>query len=138
MTTHSGSRWSKNRESPSTSWVASATATSRLLPRAVACACSSVAKPLKPFNSRRKTKMKKRPQQYAAASKRKTQTPEPKPPEPPTPPTEHRRHRARPTPSWLLEQQDLDEIARRRCLMVLSVLSGETPVTDAITSSNIS
>ena len=51
---------------------------------------------------------------------------------------EPRRHRPRPTPSWLLEQQDLDEIARRRCLMVLSVLSGETAVTDAITSANIS
>lgn len=58
-----------------------------------------------------------------------------------TPNTEEsprRRHRPRPTPSWLLEQQDLDDIARRRCLMVLSVLSGETPVTDAIASANIS
>ena len=49
-----------------------------------------------------------------------------------------RRQRPRPTPAWLLEQQDLDEIARRRCLMVLSVLSGETPVTEAIESANIS
>jgi hypothetical protein len=38
----------------------------------------------------------------------------------------------------LLEKSDLDDIAKRRCLMVLSVLSGETPVTDAIASANIS
>jgi hypothetical protein len=50
----------------------------------------------------------------------------------------HHRHRPRPTPSFLLEQQDLDDIARRRCLMILSVLSGQTPVTDAITGTEIS
>lgn len=84
--------------------------------------------------------MKKPPPRHAAASTRKTQKPReaPRPPEPPPARDGHRRHRARPTPSWLLEQRDLDEIARRRCLMVLSVLSGETPVTDAIASSNIS
>lgn len=49
-----------------------------------------------------------------------------------------RRHRPRTTPSWLKEQEDLDEVARRRCLMVLSVLSGETPVTDAISQGGIS
>src|SRR5512136_369442 len=43
-----------------------------------------------------------------------------------------RTHRKRPTPKWLLCRQDLDEVARRRCLMVLSVLSGEKPVSDAI------
>jgi hypothetical protein len=48
------------------------------------------------------------------------------------------RRRARPTPSWLNERQDLDEMARRRCLMVLSVLSGERPVTDAIEEAQIS
>lgn len=48
------------------------------------------------------------------------------------------RHRARPTPSFLLEQQDLDDIARRRCLLILNVLSGQTPVTDAITGTDIS
>lgn len=48
------------------------------------------------------------------------------------------RHRPRPTPSFLLEQQDLDDIARRRCLMILDVLSGQTPVTDAITGTDIS
>jgi len=60
-------------------------------------------------------------------------------PTPIPPPMEgRRRHRPRPTPTWLLEQQDMDDIARRRCLMVLSVLSGETPVTDAIASTDIS
>ena len=49
-----------------------------------------------------------------------------------------RRNRPRPTPRWLKEQQDLDDVARRRCLMVLSVLSGEVPVTDAIVSTGIS
>jgi len=37
-----------------------------------------------------------------------------------------------------MEQQDLDDIARRRCLMILSVLSGQTPVTDAIEGTEIS
>jgi hypothetical protein len=82
--------------------------------------------------------MKKRPLPPATASKRKNQKAQPKPPEPQIAPAGRRRHRPRPTPAWLLEQQDLDEIARRRCLMVMSVLSGETPVTDAITSANIS
>jgi hypothetical protein len=50
----------------------------------------------------------------------------------------HRSHRSRPTPSWLLEQQNHDEIAKRRVLMVLRVLSGETPVTDAIEGTDIS
>ncbi len=48
------------------------------------------------------------------------------------------RRRARPTPAWLMEPGDLDEMARRRCLLVLSVLSGETPVTDAIEEAKIS
>lgn len=56
----------------------------------------------------------------------------------PAPSEKRRKHRARPTPSWLLEQQDLDDIGRRRCMMVLSVLSGETPVTDAIAEAQIS
>jgi hypothetical protein len=46
--------------------------------------------------------------------------------------------RARPTPKWLKEQQDLDEVARRRCLTVLRVLSGETSVTEAIMTAGIS
>ncbi|HTD57752.1 MAG TPA: hypothetical protein VK672_02555 [Solirubrobacteraceae bacterium] len=47
------------------------------------------------------------------------------------------RRRARPTPGWLLERKDLDDIARRRCLMVLSVLSGERAVTDVIEEAQI-
>ncbi len=46
--------------------------------------------------------------------------------------------RSRPTPRWLLQQEDLDEIARRRCLLILSVLSGERAVSDAIEEAQIS
>ena len=49
-----------------------------------------------------------------------------------------RAHRGRPTPKWLSQQQDLDEMARRRTMMVLRVLSGEQPVTDAILEAKIS
>src|SRR5260370_1642379 len=52
--------------------------------------------------------------------------------------SKRRRHRARPTPRWLLRQTDLDEIAKRRCLLVLSVLSGARPVTDIIEEALIS
>ncbi len=59
--------------------------------------------------------------------------------EPPKPSkSRRRRHRARPTPKWLLRTSDLDEMARRRCLMVLSVLSGERPVTDVVEEHKIS
>lgn len=53
-------------------------------------------------------------------------------------PVRRRKHRPRPMPKWLKEQRDLDEVARRRCLMILSVISGEKPVTDAITDAKIS
>lgn len=46
--------------------------------------------------------------------------------------------RKRPMPRWLREQQDLDEMGRRRCLMILSVLSGEKAVSDAIAEAQIS
>ncbi len=49
-----------------------------------------------------------------------------------------RKHRRRPTPRWLKSAPDLDAIARSRCLMLLSVLSGETPVSDAIAQAKIS
>lgn len=49
-----------------------------------------------------------------------------------------RRHRSRPLPKWVKDRQDLDEMARGRCLLVLSVLSGEKPVTDAIAASGMS
>ena len=55
-----------------------------------------------------------------------------------TPKDSRRRHRARPTPRWLKAQRDLDDTARRRVLLVLSVLSGETPVTDAIAQAQVS
>jgi hypothetical protein len=49
-----------------------------------------------------------------------------------------RKLRSRPTPKWLLRSQDLDKIAQQRCLLVLSVLSGETPVTEAIVQAGMS
>lgn len=69
----------------------------------------------------------------------KTKTkPQHAPPRAPLPSDRRRKHRTRPTPRWLKAQQDLDEVARRRVLLVLSVLSGEKPVTDAIVESGIS
>lgn len=52
-----------------------------------------------------------------------------------------RRHRARPTPKWLKKDGPASTEqaqARARCLLVLSVLSGETPVTDAIARAGLS
>lgn len=49
-----------------------------------------------------------------------------------------RKHRSRPVPKWIREKQELDEMARRRCLLILSVLSGEKPVSDAIAESGLS
>jgi hypothetical protein len=49
-----------------------------------------------------------------------------------------RKQRSRPTPKWLLQKQELDEIAKRRTLMVLDVLSGQLPVTEAIARAQIS
>src|SRR5262249_1356385 len=49
-----------------------------------------------------------------------------------------RTSRPRPTPSWLVKQSDIDEVARRRCLMILSVLSGERPVTEVVEEAKIS
>ena len=49
-----------------------------------------------------------------------------------------RNRRSRPTPRWLAKQPDLDAVARNRVLLVLSVLSGEKPVTSAIEESGIS
>lgn len=45
---------------------------------------------------------------------------------------------ARPTPRWLMKREDLDEVARRRCLLLLSVLSGERSVTEAIGEADVS
>src|SRR5688500_17060865 len=49
-----------------------------------------------------------------------------------------RRNGGRATPRWLMKREDLDEVARRRCLMLLSVLSGERSITEAITEADIS
>lgn len=59
----------------------------------------------------------------------------------PSAPTKTPRRRAlrpRPVPRWLTGRKDLDEVAQRRCLLVLSVLSGEKPVTTAIAEMGIS
>ena len=45
-------------------------------------------------------------------------------------PSRRRRTQAR-KPKWLLEAKDLDLIAQRRCVMILSILSGEKSVEDA-------
>lgn len=49
-----------------------------------------------------------------------------------------RKHRSRPTPRWLTQKTDLDAVARNRVMLVLSVLSGEKPVTTAIEEASIS
>ena len=49
-----------------------------------------------------------------------------------------RKPRPRPTPKWLVRPSDLDEMAKRRCLMILSVLSGERPVTEVVEEEQIS
>lgn len=53
-------------------------------------------------------------------------------------PRTRRKPRSRPTPKWLTKKPDLDAVARNRVLLVLSVLSGEKPVTTAIDESGIS
>ena len=49
-----------------------------------------------------------------------------------------RKPRSRVVPKWLKTGSELDAIARSRCLMLLSVLSGETPVTEAIVQAQMS
>ena len=51
-----------------------------------------------------------------------------------------RRNRPRPTPRWLKTPRvdGPEAVAQRRCLLVLSVLSGEQPVTDAIEATGVS
>ena len=49
-----------------------------------------------------------------------------------------RKRRPRPMPRWLESSSELDALARSRCLMVLSVLSGEKPVSEAIELAKIS
>lgn len=54
--------------------------------------------------------------------------------------TTKRKRRARPTPRWLKEApaDGPEAVAQRRCLLILSVLSGEQPVTDAIEATGVS
>jgi hypothetical protein len=52
--------------------------------------------------------------------------------------TSSRTRRRRPVPGWIAKDRQLDEMARRRCLLILSVLSGETAVSDAIEQAKIS
>jgi hypothetical protein len=49
-----------------------------------------------------------------------------------------RKRRPRPTPRWIRDGQEVDEMAQRRALMILSVLSGQVTVTDAIEQAGIS
>lgn len=49
-----------------------------------------------------------------------------------------RRRRARVVPKWLLKTEELDRVAKERCLLILSVLSGEKPVTSAIEEAGLS
>ena len=52
--------------------------------------------------------------------------------------TRKRATRSRPTPRWLLTSTELDQIAQRRCLQLLSVLSGEKSVSEAISEMQVS
>lgn len=49
-----------------------------------------------------------------------------------------RKRRSRPRPRWLSSSEQIDPVAKARCLMVLSVLSGEKPVSEAIEQAGIS
>ena len=55
-----------------------------------------------------------------------------------SPKKRQRRRRTHTTPRWLTDKADLDEVARNRVLMFLSVISGEKTVTTAIEESGIS
>jgi hypothetical protein len=48
-----------------------------------------------------------------------------------------RKPRRRVVPKWLSQSQELNAIARSRCLLILSVLSGEKPVTQAIKEAGV-
>jgi hypothetical protein len=52
--------------------------------------------------------------------------------------TRKRATRSRPTPRWLLTSIELNQIAQRRCIQLLSVLSGEKSVSEAISEMQIS
>jgi hypothetical protein len=50
----------------------------------------------------------------------------------------HRKERTRGVPRWLTGRTDLDQVAQRRTLMILSVISGYSSVTAAIAEYSIS
>jgi hypothetical protein len=56
----------------------------------------------------------------------------------PTKPDRRRAERKRGVPRWLTGRTDLDQVAQRRTLLILSVLSGHTPVSTAIVEHGIS
>jgi hypothetical protein len=56
----------------------------------------------------------------------------------PTKPDHRRKPRRRGVPRWLSGRTDLDQVAQRRTLLILSVLSGHLPVTTAIAEHGIS
>lgn len=58
--------------------------------------------------------------------------------QPSTKPDRRREARSRGIPRWLTGRKDLDQVAQRRAILILSVLSGHTPVTTAITEHGIS
>lgn len=58
-------------------------------------------------------------------------------PKRPRTPKHSRKKRPRPTPT-MIAKSETDEMAKRRCLMILAVLSGTVPVTDAIREAKIS
>jgi len=49
-----------------------------------------------------------------------------------------KKHRTRPTPDWLETGKELNEVAQRRCLAILSVLSGEKSVTEVVEETKVS
>lgn len=53
-------------------------------------------------------------------------------------PDRRREPRKRGMPRWLSGRKDLDQVAQRRAMLILSVLSGQTPVTTAIAEHGIS
>ena len=55
-----------------------------------------------------------------------------------SPKNRRRKRRSRLTPRWLTDKPDLDEVARNRVLMFLSIISGEKTVTAAIEETGIS
>jgi len=55
-----------------------------------------------------------------------------------TKPNRRREPRSRGVPRWLTGRKDLDQVAQRRTILILSVLSGHTPVTTAIAEHGIS